>query len=147
MPTRSSPLLQSYSEFSPAALATSHRPTLPITLSFGAMIRSIASYAARSGHPGRCGSTCAIRFNSATRAIYCLTTFDKRHSYFIGNGSTTVERQRPRSDSRHRVVTCVYVNPELQRFWVLDFRLFDPDDSSKIDHLLEMFERVLKKLC
>ena len=36
--------------------------------------RSIASYAARSGHPGRCGSTCAIRFNSATRAIYSLTT-------------------------------------------------------------------------
>ena len=60
--------------FSPADLATSHRPTLPITLSFGAMIRSISSYAARSGHPGRCGITCAIRFNSATRAIYCLTT-------------------------------------------------------------------------
>ena len=60
--------------FSPAALATSPRPTLLITLSFGAMIRSIVSYAARSGHPGRCGSTCAIRFNSATRAIYSLTT-------------------------------------------------------------------------
>ena len=40
------------------------------------------------------------------------------------------------------VVTCVYVNPELQRFWVLDFRLFDPerDGRSKIDHLLEMFD-------
>lgn len=60
--------------FSPAALATSHRPTLPITLSFGAMIRSIVSYAARSGPPGRCGSTCAIRFHSATRGIYSLTT-------------------------------------------------------------------------
>ena len=60
--------------FSPAALATSHRPTLPITLSFGAMIRSIVSYAARSRPPGRCGSTCAIRFHSATRAIYSLTT-------------------------------------------------------------------------
>ena len=44
------------------------------------------------------------------------------------------------------VVTCVYVNPELQRFWVLDFRLFDPerDGRSKIDHLLEMFDRVLQ---
>ena len=44
------------------------------------------------------------------------------------------------------VVTCVYVNPELQRFWVLDFRLFDPerDGRSKINHLLEMFDRVLQ---
>ena len=44
------------------------------------------------------------------------------------------------------VVTCVYVNPELQRFWVLDFRLFDPerDGRSKIDHLLEMFDRALQ---
>ena len=44
------------------------------------------------------------------------------------------------------VVTCVCVNPELQRFWVLDFRLFDPerDGRSKIDHLLEMFDRALQ---
>ncbi len=74
MSTRFSPMLQSYSEFLAAALATPHRPTLPITLRFGAMIRSIVSYAARSGHQGRCGSTCTIRFNSATRAIYSLTT-------------------------------------------------------------------------
>lgn len=74
MSIRSSPMLQSYSEFLAAALATLHRPTLPITLRFGAMIRSIVSYAARSGHQGRCGSTCTIRFNSATRAIYSLTT-------------------------------------------------------------------------
>ena len=38
------------------------------------------------------------------------------------------------------------LNPELQRFWVLDFRLFDPerDGNSKIDHLLEMFDRALQ---
>ncbi|MED5288793.1 MAG: hypothetical protein VX417_02300, partial [SAR324 cluster bacterium] len=29
------------------------------------------------------------------------------------------------------VVTCVYVNPELQRFWVLDFRLFDPERDGR----------------
>ena len=57
-----------------AVLATSHRTTLPITPSFGAMIRTIVHYAARSKHQGCCRSTCAIRFNSATSAIYCLTT-------------------------------------------------------------------------
>ena len=57
-----------------AVLATSHRTTLPITPGFGAMIRTIVNYAARSKHQGCCRSTCAIRFNSATSAIYCLTT-------------------------------------------------------------------------
>ena len=112
------------------------------------MIRSIVRYAARSGHPGRCGSTCAIRFHSATKAMLLFddTVLDKRHSHFI----EMVRRQW--SGNAHAVipgigvVTCVYVNPELQRFWVLDFRLFDPerDGRSKIDHLLEMFDRVLQ---
>ena len=92
------------------------------------MIRSIVSYAARSGHPGRCGSTCAIRFNSAARGylLFDDTVLDKRHSHFI----EMVRRQW--SGNAHAVipgigvVTCVYVNSELQRFLVLDFHLFDP---------------------
>jgi hypothetical protein len=38
------------------------------------------------------------------------------------------------------VVTCVYVNPELEKFWVIDYRIFDPDKDgkSKIDHVDEM---------
>ena len=74
------------------------------------------------------------------------TVLDKRHSHFIemvrrqwsGNAQAVIPGIG--------VVTCVYVNPELQRFWVLDFRLFDPerDGRSKIDHLLEMFDRVLQ---
>ena len=60
--------------FSLVALATLHGPTLPITPGFGAIIRTIVHYAARSKHQGCCRSTCAIRFNSATSAIYCLTT-------------------------------------------------------------------------
>ncbi|MBT6725433.1 MAG: hypothetical protein HOA75_01545 [Deltaproteobacteria bacterium] len=60
--------------FWPAALATSLRPTVPITLSFGATIRSIVSYGARSGRRGLCGSTCSTRFSSAAKAIYFLTT-------------------------------------------------------------------------
>jgi hypothetical protein len=40
------------------------------------------------------------------------------------------------------VVTCVYVNPELDRFWVIDFRIYDPegDQLNKINHLLEMLD-------
>lgn len=48
------------------------------------------------------------------------------------------------------VVTCVYVNPETEQFWVIDFRVYDPkgDDQSKIEHMLEMLDTTLgnKKL-
>jgi hypothetical protein len=38
------------------------------------------------------------------------------------------------------VVNCVYYNPELDRFWIIDFRIFDPDKDgkTKIDHVWDM---------
>lgn len=44
------------------------------------------------------------------------------------------------------VVTCVYVNPETGQFWVIDFRVYDPegDDQNKLEHLLEMLEHTHK---
>ena len=38
------------------------------------------------------------------------------------------------------VVTCVYVNPETDQFWIIDYRLYAPevDGKSKLDHLREM---------
>src|SRR6266508_1107019 len=38
------------------------------------------------------------------------------------------------------VVTCVYVNPEMDEFWVIDYRLYDPDGDgkSKLDHVRDM---------
>ena len=53
------------------------------------------------------------------------------------------------------VVSCVYLNPETGNFWVIDYRIFDPetDGKTKLDHVEEMlrsaehrgvaFERVL----
>ncbi len=43
------------------------------------------------------------------------------------------------------VVTCVYVNPLAEQFWVIDFRVYDPegDGQSKITHMLEMLNTVL----
>lgn len=67
---------------------------------------------------------------------------DKRHS----RKSEIVRRQW--SGNEKRVirgiggVTCVYVNPETAQFWVIDFRLYDPegDGKSKLAHLLDMLE-------
>ena len=38
------------------------------------------------------------------------------------------------------VVTCVYVNPTLDRFWLIDYRIYDPqtDDKSKLDRMIDM---------
>ena len=38
------------------------------------------------------------------------------------------------------IVTCVYVNPELDRFWIIDYRIYDPggDGKTKLDHMQDM---------
>jgi hypothetical protein len=37
-------------------------------------------------------------------------------------------------------VNCLYYNPELDRHWLIDYRIFAPevDGKSKLDHVLEM---------
>lgn len=43
------------------------------------------------------------------------------------------------------VVTCVYVNPCLDQFWLIDYRLYDPegDGKSKLDHVRDMLTNVV----
>jgi hypothetical protein len=38
------------------------------------------------------------------------------------------------------VVTCVYVNSALDQFWIIDYRIYDPDGDgkSKLDHVQDM---------
>jgi len=38
------------------------------------------------------------------------------------------------------VVTCVYVNPQLDQFWIIDYRIYDPDgdSKSKLEHVHDM---------
>jgi len=38
------------------------------------------------------------------------------------------------------VVTCVYVNPEIDQFWIIDYRIYDPvgDSKTKLDHMRDM---------
>ncbi|KOR27671.1 transposase, partial [Achromatium sp. WMS2] len=43
------------------------------------------------------------------------------------------------------IVTCVYVNPDTDEFWLIDFRFYDPDGDgkSKLDHVYEMLSNVV----
>jgi hypothetical protein len=59
--------------------------------------------------------------------------------------------RRQYSGNEHKVirgiglVNCLYVNPETHCFWVIDYRIYDPDGDglSKIDHLWEMLQGVV----
>ena len=72
--------------------------------------------------------------------VFDDTVLDKNHSFKID----LVRRQY--SGNAHGlikgigVVTCVYVNPQTHQFWVIDYRIYDPDGDgkSKLDHLQEM---------
>lgn len=76
--------------------------------------------------------------------VFDDTVLDKNYSHSI----ELVRRQY--SGNAHGVirgigvVTCVYVNPEADQFWLIDYRIYDPegDGRSKLDHVREMLQNV-----
>lgn len=77
--------------------------------------------------------------------IFDDSVLDKRYSEEI----EIVRRQY--SGNEHGVlkgigvVSCVYVNPTLQRFWIIDYRIFNPevDGKTKIDHVKDMLQSLV----
>ena len=73
------------------------------------------------------------------------TVVDKRYSRKIA----LVRRQY--SGNAHGIirgigiVTCVYVNPKTEDFWLIDYRIYDPDGDkkSKLDHVTDMLEHTV----
>lgn len=43
------------------------------------------------------------------------------------------------------VVTCIHVNPDSDQFWLIDYRIYDPDGDgkSKLDHVHDMLNTVV----
>lgn len=43
------------------------------------------------------------------------------------------------------VVTCVYINPQTDQFWVIDYRIYDPDGDgkSKLEHVRAMLDNAV----
>ena len=72
--------------------------------------------------------------------IFDDMVLDKAHS-----GKIELVRQQWSGNAKQvirgiGVVTCVYVNPETDQFWIIDYRIFAPetDHKSKLDHMREM---------
>jgi hypothetical protein len=68
------------------------------------------------------------------------------------NGSPKIEMARRQwSGNAHSViqgigvVTCVYVVPELDEYWLIDYRIYDPgrDGKGKLDHVRDMLDNAL----
>jgi hypothetical protein len=43
------------------------------------------------------------------------------------------------------IVTCVYVNPTLDQFWIIDYRIYDPDGDgkTKLEHVQDMLTQAV----
>ena len=74
MPPRSSPMLQSYSEFLASSFGNFTQTYFADHSELWSHDQINRPLRSQKWTPGRRGSTCAIRFHSATRAIYSLTT-------------------------------------------------------------------------
>lgn len=77
--------------------------------------------------------------------IFDDTVLDKRYAEDIQL------TRRQYSGNEHGVVrgiglvNCVYVNPVAGQFWVIDYRIYDPDGDglSKLDHVKEMLQNLV----
>ncbi|MGD1806223.1 IS701 family transposase [Dapis sp. BLCC M126] len=78
--------------------------------------------------------------NTEGYLIFDDTVINKKHS----NKIELVRRQY--SGNEHQVVrgigivNCIYFNPKIEQFWLIDYRIYDPDTDkkTKIDHVEEM---------
>ncbi len=70
------------------------------------------------------------------------TVMDKSSSEEIEVASAQYSGQKHGITTGIGVVTLVYINPELDKYWILDYRIYDKDNDGKkkTEHALEMIE-------
>jgi len=86
-----------------------------------------------------------LQTSQEAAVIFDDTVLDKRASESI----ELVRRQY--SGTEHRVlrgiglINCVYINPGKSLFWVIDYRIYDPegDGKTKLDHVAEMLNNLV----
>ncbi len=87
----------------------------------------------------------SIVFHDNGYIVFDDTILDKNYSKNI----ESVRYQY--SGNAHQVirgiglVNCIYINPETQQFWIIDYRIFDPetDGKSKMDHVTDMINNAI----
>jgi hypothetical protein len=74
--------------------------------------------------------------------VFDDTVLDKRHSRVIEPVRSQYSGNAHGVIRGIGVVTCLYVNPDTDQFWAIDWRAFDPDrdGKTKVDHVEEMLK-------
>lgn len=74
--------------------------------------------------------------------IFDDTVLDKSHSHKIELVRLQYSGNAHGLIKGIGVVNCVYFNPETEQFWLIDYRIFSPDNDgkTKLDHVSDMLE-------
>jgi hypothetical protein len=88
-----------------------------------------------------------IIFSPDGKILFDDTVLDKDFSFKIDGVRSQYSGNAHGIIKGIGVVNCVYYNPELDRFWIIDFRIFDKerDGKTKIDHVHDMIRSILER--
>ncbi|MDE0017291.1 MAG: transposase [Candidatus Poribacteria bacterium] len=72
--------------------------------------------------------------------VFDDTVIDKRYAKKIALAKKQYSGNARGTINGIGIVTCVYVNPVLDRFWLIDYRIYalDSDGKTKLDHVQDM---------
>jgi hypothetical protein len=81
--------------------------------------------------------------------VFDDTVLDKNYSHRIELARHQYSGNEHKVVKGIGVVNCVYVNPDMNAYWPIDFRVYDPDGDgkSKLDHVQDMLNNVVRHKC
>ncbi|MCB0181769.1 MAG: transposase [Anaerolineae bacterium] len=76
--------------------------------------------------------------------VFDDTVLDKNHSFAIELVRRQYSGNAKKVIKGIGVVTCIYINPADDQFWLIDYRLYDPegDGKSKLEHVRDMLTNI-----
>ena len=86
-----------------------------------------------------------VVFSDNGYVIFDDTVLEKRNTKKIEIARKQYSGAKGKVTTGIGVVSLVYYNPEIDRYWVVDYRIYQPDQDgkSKIDHLLDMLNNAI----
>ena len=89
----------------------------------------------------------SIQYSPNGIILFDDTVADKNHSEKIQGARSQYSGNAHHVVMGIGIVNCVYYNPELDDFWIIDFRIFDPerDGKSKLAHVEDMLKNAIAR--
>ncbi len=77
--------------------------------------------------------------------VFDDTVLDKSHSKKIDSVRWQYSGNTQQIKRGLGLLNCIYVNPETEQFWIIDYRIFDPDKDgkTKVTHVEEMLNNLV----